>query len=201
MATWARVSAVASAAIAAGVLWAAPAGADVVEPPGSCQGTGTWEGSGQFEDSAAHERSDVIEIPQEDTVDWTGSLEGHAIGDTVPRREIDGAVEVKLPAPVGWVTIDDWGGSSERVANEGSHHYKLPSVLIGIELPLRGFHNENGVGFCEGEVSVVVEGSTFSNPMAIAGLAGLAIFGGVLYFAGRPVITKAGPSYEDVNPG
>jgi hypothetical protein len=157
--------------------------------------------SGQHEDSREHERSDVIEVPAEDTVHWSGALEDHQLGDEVPRREINGSVDLQLPAPLGWVTIDDWDGSSVRAANEGDHHYDLPSVLVGIEMTLRGHHDENGQEFCEGSVKVKVEGSSLSNPLAIGGIAGMVVFGGLLFYAGRPVFTKVAPAYEDVNPG
>lgn len=202
MARWARVIVAAAVVCGGTVAWGAgTAGADVVRPEGSCRGAGEWLGSGQQEDSVEHERSDVIEVPAKDTVRWSGALGDNQLGDEVPRRDIDGSVELQLPAPFGWVTIDDWDGSSVRAANEGEHSYNLPKVLVGIEMTLRGHHNENGVLFCEGRVKVKVEGSALSNPLAIGGIAGMVVFGGLLLYAGRPVFTKVAPAYEDVNPG
>ena len=170
-----------------GVGWflalAPPAGADVISPAGACSGSGTWQGGGFSEASADHVPSDVIEIPQADTVVWEGSVGGASPTDTVPRRAISGEVELDLP--FGSVTLDDWGGTSERAANTGDHDYDLPDVVIGIELPLHGAHREDGSEVCSGSVNVVVVGGTFDNPLSYAGLVGLILSAIALVVAGR----------------
>jgi opacity protein-like surface antigen len=180
------------------VLAPVAAAADVVSPPGACMGSGAWRTSGQQETSAAHRKSDVIKIPQADTVDWQGSERGFAVGSAGPRRDISGKVSVVLP--MGTATIDSWGGSSVRYANTGTHAYDLPKALVGLKLKLKGSHKDGGVTTCKGSVFVRVEGSATSNPLAAAGAAGLALSGGALLFAGRPVFKKLW-AIEDVNPG
>jgi hypothetical protein len=183
-----------------GALLVAPAaaGADVVSPAGACVGSGTWRTAGLSETSTAHVPSDVVAVPRADTVRWSGNVKGYALGSTGARRAISG--EVQLDLPVGTATIDSWGGSSVRYANEGEHVYDLPSVLVGIKMRLHGEHRENGAVVCGGSVYVKVTGSVWSNPLSYGSLGVLAISGGVLVFAGRPVFRKKS-AYEDVNPG
>jgi hypothetical protein len=192
---------VAAAAIAVIGSWtgATAVGADVVTPPGSCVGAGTWQDGGFSEASTEHVSSDVIKVPREDTVDWAGAIGNAQLGAEVPRREIAGKVEAKLPAPLGWITIDDWGGSSVRAANEGSHHYNLPSVLVGVKVKLRGEHHDAGKLTCEGSVFLQIEGG--SNPLKIGAIGGMVVFGALLAYAGKPTFTKVEPAFEDVNPG
>jgi hypothetical protein len=178
---------------------ASSAGADVVDPPGACRGSGQWLESGLDETSAEHDRGDLIVIPRTDTVAWSGAVGDAALGAEGPRRDISG--EVQLDLPFGSVTIDDWGGSSVRYANEGTHEYDLPSILGGIEMRLHGAHRENGEEVCSGEVRVKVEGDAFDNPLAFAGLGGVAVSAVLLGLAGRARFTKVAPAFEDVNVG
>lgn len=162
------------------ILCAGPAGADVVTPPGACFGSGTWQSTGQEENTAEHVPSDVITIPQQDTVDWSGQV---GDGTGTERREIGGEIRVELP--IGSVVVDDWGGESERYANAGEHTYKLPSVVVGIEFTLTGSHSEGGSEVCSGSVGMVVDGNLFSNPLAIGSLATLVLSGAGLVFAAK----------------
>jgi hypothetical protein len=186
------------AATAVFLVPAAPAGADVIAPPGACSASGHWSEANLTEESADHVPSDVIEIPASDSVTWSGKIGDHAIGDTGPRRDIAGDVELDLP--IGDATIDSWDGSSVRYANEGEHSYDLPSVLIGIEMKLHGEHRENNAVVCSGSVFVKIAGSIWSNPLVYGDLGLLVISGGMLFFAGRPVLKKIW-AYEDENPG
>jgi hypothetical protein len=186
------------AVMAAFLIPAAPVHADVVTPPGQCVASGVWQKAGLDETSEEHQTSDVIEIPASDTVAWKGNEKGYAVGDTGPARAIGG--EVKLDLPIGDATIDSWSGNSVRYANEGEHSYDLPSVLIGIEMRLHGEHRENNVVVCSGEVNVKIIGSVWSNPLSYGAIGLLVISAGMLFFAGKPVVTKIW-AYEDVNPG
>ena len=176
----------------------AVARADVVSPAGECVGSGQWRVAGLSESSTAHMPSDVVEVPRADTVRWSGNIKGYALGSAGPRRAISG--EVQLDVPVGTATIDSWGGSSVRYANEGEHAYDLPSVLLGVKLRLHGEHRENGTVLCSGSVYVKVTGSVWSNPLSYGSLGLLAISGGALLFAGRPVFRKKW-AFEDRNQG
>lgn len=175
-----------------------PASADIVTPAGACVGSGHWEKANFTQTSTDRQPGDLIKVPQADTVSWAGNISGFKIGDAGPRRAISG--EVQLDLPVGTATIDRWGGASMRYANKGQYAYNLPNVLVGIKMTLHGAHRDNGKTTCSGSVSVQVEGSAFSNPLAFAGLGGLALSGGALFFAGRPVVKKLW-AFEDVNPG
>lgn len=173
--------------------------ADVVNPAGACVGSGTWQQAGISETSTSHSSDDVIEVPQADTVKWSGNQAGYQLGAEGPERPISG--EVQLDLPVGTVTIDDWGNNSVRYANEGEHKYDLPSVLVGIKMRLHGEHRENGKVTCSGAVYVQVKGSAMENPLTWGALAGLVVSGGALLFAGKPVFKKVAPAFEDINPG
>jgi hypothetical protein len=192
-----RVTRCAGATAIAALAWGAAvpaAGADVIDPEGACRGSGTWQEGGFTESSGDHDPSDVIEIPQSDTVIWEGAVGDAAPDDPMPqvdRRDISGEVQVDLP--VGTATIDDWGGSSERAANTGDHEYDLPDVLIGIEMTLSGEHREAGEVVCSGSVTLVVEGEPLDNPLGIAGLVGTVVFGLGLVVSGRGKIVPGSP--------
>jgi hypothetical protein len=75
------------AAIAAGVMaasvvlvWAAPAGGDVIDPAGKCYGAGLWNEEGENRDSTMYVPSDTVKIPQADTVTWAGNIQGFQLG-------------------------------------------------------------------------------------------------------------------------
>jgi hypothetical protein len=185
------------------VLAARPAGADVIDPEGKCFGAGTWTEEQVSRDSTMYDPSDTVEVPQADTVHWQGNIQGFDAGSEGPRRRISGEVELDILG-LGAVTIDDWGGSSVRYANEGDHEYDFPSVLVNVKMKLQGEHREApeaGGAFtriCGGSVYVQIEGSTFSNPLAIAAIPGLALTLLLLIWSG---FRKVAPAFEDVNPG
>jgi hypothetical protein len=171
-------------AVAVGALVAAApaAGADVVSPAGACTGTGTWAGSGQRESSADHETSDVIEVPQSDTVSWTGVIGTNSVDSTGPERETSGSVTLALP--IGSVTLGDWSDDdSVSYGEAGERSYDLPSVVIGVEMQLSGEHSEGGAEVCSGSVGVVVEGSPWSNPLTYGALLLAALSGVGLWAA------------------
>jgi hypothetical protein len=170
------------------VLGAAPAHANAVTT-GDCRAEGTWQESGQDEKSADLAPGEVVTIPRKDTVDWVGALDDRQPGDEVPERHVNGSFQLEIGGT--WQTIDDWDSDSTKAANSGSYDYSLPSVLIGIEMPMRGRHYENGELVCAGNIVIVVEGSAFSNPLTIGGIAGLVIFGVMLIYSGRPVYRPA----------
>lgn len=194
-----RVLAGAGAVVLASLMAAGPAAADVVDPDGACVGSGSWAEGGLSETSTDHVPDDVIKIPRKDVVSWSGAIGDAQLGDEVPRRAIAGKVQIQLPPPIGWVTIDDWGGSSVRAANEGEHDYDLPSVLSGVKMKLRGEHSDAGSLTCAGSVFVEIDGG--SNPLMIAGIVGMVLSGGALLYSGKAVFTKVAPAFEDVNPG
>ncbi|MGQ0832553.1 MAG: hypothetical protein ACT4OV_12840 [Microthrixaceae bacterium] len=182
---------------------AAPVAADVVDPSGACSASGHWQDEGVDRASGDYDSSDLIKVPQKDTVLWAGNIKGYALGDEGPRREISGEVEVDI-AGVGSVTIDDWGNSSVRYANEGEHSYDVPDVLLNVKMRLHGEHREAPEGsasftrVCGGSVYVQVTGGTFSNPLSIAALVGMLASGAGLASAG---VVRKRWAFEDINPG
>ena len=108
------------------VSMASPAGAVLT---GGCSGQGTFakgttaSGTGPFA-AESIPAAQVITVPLKDDVTWSGSVPG-----TPTNRTISGFVAVKLPWPFGSVDVDTWGGPSDKVANNGMKHYKLPSLL------------------------------------------------------------------------
>lgn len=188
----ARLRWAAAGALVAGVVVLTAAGvahADVVDPSGACDASGLWVGEGVTRASADYSSSDLIEIPQKDKVQWAGSVGGAGKGEEGARREISGEVEIDI-AGVGSATIDDWGGSSVKYANEGNKKYDLPDVLLNVKIRLHGEHREAPEGsaaftkVCGGSVYVQAKGGTFSNPLSIASAVGMLLSGAGLVSAG-----------------
>jgi hypothetical protein len=170
--------------VGGGVLFATalPAGADVIDPDGACQASGTWQAEGVTRASGDYEPSDVVPIPQEDTVAWQGGVGAAAPGETGPERDISGQVEVVVSGVP--IPIDDWDGPSELYGNSGEYEYEVPDFLVNVEMKLQGAHNESGSEVCSGSVYVVVEGDTFENPLTILAIVGLGLSLVGLFHAG-----------------
>lgn len=187
----ARLRWAAAGAVVAGVVLttAGAAQADVVDPSGACDAAGLWVAEGVTRASADYSSSDLIEIPQKDKVKWAGSVGGAGKGEEGARREISGEVAIDI-AGVGSATIDDWGGSSVKYANEGNKKYDLPDVLLNVKLRLHGEHREAPEGsasfqrVCGGSVYVQAKGGTFANPLSIASAVGMLVSGAGLLSAG-----------------
>ena len=175
----------------------AMASADVVTPSGECTATGKWVTAGVTHSSTQYQPSDVVLVPQKDTVNWTGQELGKPIGYFGPPRPIDGKVQVTIPFGIS-VTVWHWGGhASPRYSNDGQEAYDVPSALIGIKLKLSGYESDNGKTVCSGSVYVEVEGSKTKNPVGWGALAGSVIFLAGMLAAG---FRKTRLAYDDVNP-
>lgn len=180
----------AAAAVTAGGLLLAGgvAGADVVTPPGACVATATFttglEDTGPFTvDTQTLQPSDVLTVPLEDVVTYTAQLNGVAEGE----RQISGQVVVKLPWPLPDVTVGDWSGTATETEATGQKSYDLPSATPrGVEIEIKGVHNENGAEFCSGTVKAQVEGDALDSPITYVSIAGTALAGVGLVAAGRP---------------
>ncbi len=177
--------ALASLCAGGGVLLATalPAGADVIDPSGACQASGTWQDEGVTRASGDFSPDDVVVIPQEDTVDWEGGVGDAAPGETGEARDISGEIAVDA-AGITTIPIDDWDGESELYGNSGTYDYEVPDFLVNVKLKLTGEHSEEGSRVCGGSVYLKVEGGTFSNPLAIAALVGLVLTGAGMLSAG-----------------
>jgi hypothetical protein len=180
-------------------LWAvagAPAGADVVSPPGACTAIGIWKKGSITEKSVDHSSSDVIKIPHHDIVGWKGTLEGGKFGKkTSSRRDISGSVVIVLPLSQK-LTVDTWDKATVKTANKGRHGYNLPSFFTGVKFKLKGHHDENGQQVCSGSVYLQVDGSSTSNPLLWASIVGIVVGLGGLLLAGRQVVEAGDPLVE-----
>jgi hypothetical protein len=145
---------------------------------GPCTAVGTLRATGKAYDAKV---VDNITIPRVGDVDWKASTGKSG------RRLAVGEVRVKFPAPIGEVTVGDWGknGKTTNAAgNSGDYHYDLPTLIAGIKVPVSGDHSEPGVT-CSGVVVVQIEGTS---PLAWASLAFtvFAIAGLALAIRARP---------------
>ncbi len=137
---------------------ASPAAAEITGP---CDGTAEWE-SGLTVTASAIRLGDVVDIPEKGTVKWTGTI---AL-DPPPQepRPVSGWVKVKLPFPVGQVTVADWSDDGVLTSNSGSYEYELPSILAGFDVTVTGKHWEGthtfaGEPTCSGTVTLKLEGT------------------------------------------
>ncbi len=151
---------------------ATPAHAALVGP---CEAQGTIEGT-VYNPKVI----DRATIPRKGTVDWTGSVPGEPHD-----RNVSGAVQIKLPPPIGKQTIDDWKDQANKVANSGQYKYTFPSMIAGFDIPVSGFHTEPGIT-CTGAVIIKIDGGGIKNPAAIAALVLTAISGTLLIVSARP---------------
>jgi hypothetical protein len=137
-------------ALAGGYLLAAapPAAAELADPPGACVGTGAWRDGGFTVVSSDADPGEVIEIPRADQVAWTGVVSGPEPG---PERPIAGRISLRLPPPLGQVTVDQWDGTGVNVEASGTESYDLPALVPArVVFTLYGEHREAGQVFCAG---------------------------------------------------
>jgi hypothetical protein len=184
------------AGLVAGIVMctASPAGAELM-PRKTCFGKGHWVTENKDRNSTQYNPSDVVEVPQKDTVEWAGNEDQRKLGYSGARRPISGEVQLDILG-LSTVDIDTWGGSSIRYANQGTHKYDMPSFLVGVKMKLKGEHREAGVKKCGGSVYVKIKGDT--NPLKIGSIAGLVLSSLGLIAAG---FNKVKPAFEDINRG
>ena len=161
------------------LLAATPAHAALVGK--DCEASGPLKSTGKIYNPKTVNK---VTLPLKDDVAWKGSVKSPA-----GRRNIAGAVKVKLPWPLPRVTIGSWGKPSDSHENSGVYHYDFPSVMGGFDIPLYGAHSEPGV-VCTGLVTVHFKGGGFGNPALIGTFVLLIISGVGLFIAFRP---KVGP--------
>jgi hypothetical protein len=169
--------------VAVALVPAAPAAADLVDPPGACVGTAVWQEGGPSIVSTERSPDDVVEIPRKATVNWTGRVVGPQAGT---ERTIDGEVFIDLPPLLGGITLDRWSGRASNVDKSGTYSYDLPSIIpAGVVFTVVGEHAENGKVHCDGEADVMIKGGVFDSPLVWAALGGLLLLGVLTALAGR----------------
>jgi hypothetical protein len=185
MLTLARLSAVAAVVAGAVLGFAAPAGAEVVDPAGACVGSAAWTSGAFTETTAQLAPGQVVEIPRADKVAWSGTVVGPAVGAA---RQVAGRVELRLPAPFGTIDIADWGGEATDVERSGAYSYDLPKLVpSGVRLDLLASHDEGGRRHCTAAVGLVIPGGPFDSPLIWVALAGLLGSAALLALVGRSV--------------
>jgi hypothetical protein len=157
---------------------AAPASAEVIQGP--------CTGSAQFSNGAIVTEStpldDVIEVPDEDTVIYSGDT--HLSPPDEPEG-FSGDVSVRLPIGGSWVVVN-WpvpSGETESVSDAGTHTYEVPGFVPrgtgGLEVT--AFHTQRGQT-CMVAFAVTIEGSP--GPAAIIGATGTFAFAAGVVGAG-----------------
>jgi hypothetical protein len=158
------------------------AAADIVSPAGACTGTATWTAGGVAAVSQQLSPDDVITIPRQDTVSWSGTVLGPAPGTA---RTVDGRVSLRLPPPFGSVAIARWSGPTTATDKSGTYAYNLPSLVpAGVVLGLDASHDEGGARHCSAQVGLIIAGGMFDSPviwldlvLLLASVAALALIG------------------------
>lgn len=169
-----RTRAVALVGLMLGAIFAtaAPAAADVTGP---CDGSAEWlNHSPPLEVVASQLTEDVVVIPLEGDVKWTGDI--FIEPPPTEARATSGNVKVKVPFPVGTIQVGVWSSTGTSTGNSGTYEYEFPSLLSGFEVTVTGQHWEGtldqaGAPTCEGEVTLSLEGT---NPLGFIG-AGLSV--------------------------
>jgi hypothetical protein len=169
-----RTRAVAVVGLMFGAVFATaiPAGAEVSGP---CDGSAEWlDHTPTLKVVASELPEDVIIIPLEGNVEWTGEI----FIDPPPTeaRPTSGNVKVKVPFPVGTVQVGVWSSTGTSTGNSGNYEYEFPSLLSGFTVTVTGQHwegtlDQSGAPTCEGEVTLALEGT---NPLGFIG-AGLSV--------------------------
>jgi hypothetical protein len=187
-ATWLGRLGVVAAFTVAGPLVAGPAAADIVSPAGACVGSGAWKASGVTATSPQLATDDVIEVRRADEVSWSGRVVGPTAGTP---RPVAGRVALRLPPPLGAISIADWSGPATAVERSGTYSYDLPSLVpAGVRLDLLASHDESGRRHCTASVGIIIPGGPFDSPLIFLALVGLALLGLLLALLGR----SAGPA-------
>lgn len=150
-----------------------PASAEVTA--GGC--TGTAEFSDGTSVSVDTPLSEVIVVPEADTVNYNGSINLPPPDDEVP---FNGSIVVRLPR-VLW-TVVTWSGETVEVSDAGTYHYEVPSyVPRGIQFEVSGNHTQQGQT-CGARVTMKLDGSP--GTAALIAATGTLVFGAATIAAG-----------------
>jgi len=176
-----RALALAAFVLIALALTALPAAATVSGP---CDGSAIWTDETPPLEVVASQLSkgDVIVIPLEGNVEWTGTISI----DPPPTeaRPTSGNVTVKVPFPVGTIQVGVWSSSGTSTGNSGTYEYEFPSILSGFKVTVVGQHWEGtleqaGPPTCSGNITLSLAGT---NPVGFitGGLTVVSIMGAYL---------------------
>ncbi len=140
----------------------------------NCFVSGAIEGSGGYDPAAS---GGVYTVP----IAGSASYDGGVIVDVPDEgREISGAVSVALPLGFS-VGIRDWSDddATGTTAN-GDVTWDLPDATPrGVPMTVSGFHNESGSPYCDGSISVKLEGGLLDSATGLV-TAAITVITGVL---------------------
>ena len=168
-----RLAAVTSVTVATLLAMAvAPAGAVVTGP---CDATGAI-GATTYVPRRVR-RNEVVTVPKSANVRWDGSV------TRSPGRQVPYRGELAVTVAGFDVTVDEWRGSTEKMAVAGARPYDARVLPGGVVYRLHGSHRQGRLS-CRGEVLVKLKGGKgIAVPIAIAGTVATAFLCGV--FAAR----------------
>lgn len=151
-------------------LFVASATPAVAEVSGPCDGSATWS-TGLVVNARDIEAGEVIVVPRVASVTWSGSI--NLDPPPTEPRAASGYVRIKLPFPIGQVTVGDWSDTGTTVANSGSYDYELTNILAGFKVPVTASHWEGtltptGSATCTGSAVLQLEGTNPAGFIAAA---------------------------------
>lgn len=155
--------------------WAGHAAAELNGP---CEAQGVIDETGVEIDPSVSDGP--FEVPLEGTVTWFGQI---GDGQDTEERSHNGAIEVVAPPLFkelagGLLEFRDWGeDDAVTTSASGVDQYELPDITPrNTEIIVTGFHDDE-LGSCDGQVTVIVEGSALDSPLAVASLGATVLTG------------------------
>ncbi len=152
---------------------APPAGAEVFQ--GGCTGSARFSDGTTVTESTP--LSEVVIVPEEDSVAYQGSINLPPPDDEVP---FSGGVDVRLPR-FNW-TVVPWSGETVEVSDAGVYTYDVPGfVPRGVQLEVSAVHIQQGQT-CVVAVTMKLDGDP--GPAALIAVTGTVVFGAATIGAG-----------------
>jgi hypothetical protein len=151
---------------------ALPAFAEITK--GSCTGQATFPSKPTDKQlTAERPKDDVFDVPDTDSVQYSGNLGPGAEPSEEPVA-FEGGLTLALPRYN--LTVAGWEGDTEDVMYGGVYTYEIPDFVPrgtgGLELT--GWHNQTGYPDCEGVVTISLQGDRGVAPLIAGGVTLLA---------------------------
>lgn len=152
-----------------------PASAEITE--GSCTGQATFPSKPTDKQlTAERPKDDVFDVPEADSVQYSGNLGPGAEPSDEP-LSFEGGLTLALPRYN--LAVAGWKGNTEDVMYGGVYTYEIPDFVPrgtgGLELT--GWHNQDGYPDCEGVVTISLQGDRGVAPLIAGGVTALAGLG------------------------
>jgi len=160
---------------------AIPASAEITK--GSCTGQATFPSKPTDSQlTAERPRDEVFDVPEADSVQYSGNLGPGAEPSEEP-LSFEGGLVLSLPRFS--FQVKGWEGDTKDVEAGGVYTYEVPDFVprgTGA-LELTGWHSQEGYPDCEGVVTLSFQGERGIAPLIAGGVTALA--GAGLLAAGR----------------